>query len=577
MRGRVLLTSLSLAASAPLLLPVAARSETYSSLPPPPSASSAQDKQQYLLDLQVNGRVKNQLVTVTFRDGHYLVRAADLIQAGIPSSQITSTEMDVSTMPDVRAEYDSRGQRLLLSVPPAWLPAQHFAGESDKIRYPGNTSRGALLNYDLYASNTRSSSRLSLWNELRLFGDSGQLVTNGVWQHTLRGNDNTAGDRWLRYDSWWAGQDETRAIGWRVGDLISDALAWNNSVRLGGVQISRDFSIRPDIVTWPLPGFSGQAALPSTVDLFIDGYRNTRTAVQPGPWSLTNLPFVNGAGNAVVVTTDAVGRQVTTTLPFYVASDLLKPGLNDFAFSAGALRENYGLRSADYGEVATTVSWRHGLLEWLTLESHAETAQSLALAGGGVQLRAGALGVVNGALARSQLAGSSGQQLSVGYQYQHPGFSVGAQHIQRSVSYGDLALYAARRAAPRQAENATLSRRSTTLNGSVSLQRFGSLGAAWIDVTGGEGDRTQLLNLTWSNSVWGNSTLYLSATRDRTRDNWSGSLSLIVPLGSLSNLSASLERTAEGQQAQRLAWSRAMPSDGGVAWDASWGPPAAAS
>ncbi|MEI2684790.1 fimbria/pilus outer membrane usher protein, partial [Erwinia aphidicola] len=115
-----------------------------------------------------------------------------------------------------------------------------------------------------------------------------------------------------------------------------DSLAWSSSVRLGGIQIARDFSVRPDLVTYPLPSFSGQAAVPSTVDLFVNGYKTSSNSVQPGPYSLTNMPFVNGAGNAVVVTTDAQGRRVSTTLPFYVASDLLKSGLSDFSFSAGA-------------------------------------------------------------------------------------------------------------------------------------------------------------------------------------------------------------------------------------------------
>ncbi|WP_256742673.1 hypothetical protein, partial [Cronobacter sakazakii] len=73
------------------------------------------------------------------------------------------------------------------------------------------------------------------------------------------------------------------------------------------------------------------------------------TDLAPGPFTLTNLPYINGSGDAVLVTTDALGRQVSTTLPFYVASELLKPGLSDGSFSAGALRRNYGVKNFDYG------------------------------------------------------------------------------------------------------------------------------------------------------------------------------------------------------------------------------------
>lgn len=80
----------------------------------------------------------------------------------------------------------------------------------------------------------------------------------------------------------------------------------------------------------------GDAAVPTSVDLFINGYRSGSTQLQPGPFTLTNLPYINGAGDAVLVTTDALGRQVSTTLPFYVTSDLLKQGLSDGAVTWAA-------------------------------------------------------------------------------------------------------------------------------------------------------------------------------------------------------------------------------------------------
>ena len=169
--------------------------------------------------------------------------------------------------------------------------------------------------------------------------------------------------------------------------MISDSLNWSNSVRIGGLRYGRDFSLRPDLVTWPLPAFSGEAAVPSSVDLFIDGYRAGSTQLQPGPFSLTNLPYVNGAGNAVLVTTDALGRQVSTVLPFYVDSELLSPGLSDGAITLGALRRSYGVDNFDYGPAVASGSYRYGVTDWLTMESHAESAQSLALGGIGSIVR----------------------------------------------------------------------------------------------------------------------------------------------------------------------------------------------
>ena len=110
-----------------------------------------------------------------------------------------------------------------------------------------------------------------------------------------------------------------------VGDVISDALSWSTSVRMGGISYGRDFSLRPDLVTGRCRRFPARR-LSRPRSIFINGYRSGSTRLQPGPFTLTNLPYINGAGDAVLVTTDALGRQVSTTLPFYVSSDLLKQG-----------------------------------------------------------------------------------------------------------------------------------------------------------------------------------------------------------------------------------------------------------
>lgn len=553
------------------LTPGTTLAETYSSLPPPPGLQNQGNGQQYMLELVVNQQARGDIVTVEQRDGHFWLRSGDLQRAGLPLDKLgQQPQIDVSALPQVKVEYDDARQRLLLTVPPGWLPGQVIGEAQNGPRYPGRTSNGALINYDLYASRTdNSGTRLSAWNELRLFGAAGQFSSNGVWQQQLEGSNSYQDDGYIRYDSWWSNENENAAISWQVGDLVTDSLAWSNSVRLGGVRIGRDFGVRPDLVTYPLPAFSGQAAVPSTVDLFINGYRSSQANVQPGPWSLTNVPFVNGAGDAVITTTDAVGRRITTTLPFYVSSSLLKSGLSDYAFSAGAIRQNYGIKNFDYGAAAASGSYRYGMTDWLTLESHAEGSDSLAMGGVGGLLRVGSWGVVNGAVAQSQLDGQTGTQYSWGYQYNNRWFNLGTQHTQRSRDFGNLALVGSR-AGTDAGSSYALSRRSAQYSASVSLNRFGSVGAAYIDITGGRGDRTRLWNLSWSKNLWGNSSLYVSASRDQQEKSWTGAISLVIPFGEQGSAAISTERDQLGRDNQRLYVSRAMPSDGGIAWDASW-------
>jgi outer membrane usher protein len=66
----------------------------------------------------------------------------------------------------------------------------------------------------------------------------------------------------VRYDTTLLMTNEDDATTWTAGDVISDALSWSSSVRMGGISYGRDFSLRPDLVTWPLPEFSGKRPCP---------------------------------------------------------------------------------------------------------------------------------------------------------------------------------------------------------------------------------------------------------------------------------------------------------------------------
>ncbi len=80
---------------------------------------------------------------------------------------------------------------------------------------------------------------------------------------------------------------------WTVGDAISSGLSWSGSVRFAGIQVARDFALRPDLVTIPLPRYFGDAAVPATVDVFVGAAKVFETDIDPGPFELQNLPVVN--------------------------------------------------------------------------------------------------------------------------------------------------------------------------------------------------------------------------------------------------------------------------------------------
>lgn len=532
-------------------------------LPPAPRSLDEVADARLYLELVINQMNTGRVIEIEQRGGHLFAPLADLRSVGLTLPDVVGPSVDLQSVTGLRSEYDTNGQRLLLDAPPEWLPAQMIGSRSAFTRTRALSSFGALFNYDLYLNDVdRGGAYLAAWNEVRVFDSWGTLSNTGQYRRSFGVGTSSNGSSlngYRRYDTTWRYSDDESLLTFEAGDVVTSALPWSSSVRVGGVQVSRDFAVRPDLVTYPLPQFAGEAAVPSSVDLFINGYKSSSAQLQPGPYTLTNVPYINGAGEAVVVTTDALGRQVSTTVPFYVTSSLLQKGLSDYSLAVGALRRDYGLRDFGYGLTATSGSLRYGWSDTFTLETHVEAAQTFGLGGVGGNLRLGNFGVLNGAVSQSHADVGSGHQTSLGYQYNNSRFGVSYQRQQRTGEYADLSVI--------DSAYYRLSRQSNQLTMSVNLDRYGSLGAGYFDITAGDNSRTRLLNLSWSRSMWGNSSIYLSANREIGDANWALQAQVVVPFDLRGTLSVGMERNAAGKTRQTVNYSQAVPSQGGVGYN----------
>ncbi|MGE3303483.1 MAG: hypothetical protein AB7M12_10255, partial [Hyphomonadaceae bacterium] len=237
---------------------------------------------------------------------------------------------------------------------------------------------GVMMNYDLAVTQLSGRTRVGGLFDLGASLPIGPSVEAGFLADSDRAMVRL--DSALRFDF------PDRRFGARIGDAITAPGAWGGAARFGGVKIATDFTLDPRFVSFPTPSLSGAAAMPATVDVFVDGaLRETRRAAA-GPFTIADPPVVAGAGIARLVITDALGREEIATRAFYVAPSLLKPGVADFSIDAGFLRWSFGARSADYRDGAAAITYRRGLLSGLTGEARAEAgsgaeAAGLALAG----------------------------------------------------------------------------------------------------------------------------------------------------------------------------------------------------
>jgi outer membrane usher protein len=111
--------------------------------------------------------------------------------------------------------------------------------------------------------------------------------------------------------------------------------------------------MRPGFVTMPQLTLAGEAALPSTVEVLVNNARRVSQQVQPGPFELTNVPVITGAGELNRVVRDLLGRETIVQQSYYASPRLLAPGLADFSFEAGWLRTGYGQDGTTGGALLT--------------------------------------------------------------------------------------------------------------------------------------------------------------------------------------------------------------------------------
>ena len=532
-------------------------------LPPPPEpmagAEAAEGSTLLYLEVEVNGRASGELVAVRQRGPHYEIDAALLRRLRVRTDQPDGTAVAVDALPGVSVAYDSLAQRLRIDVPPDWLPLQTLSAEpADEVALSRGT--GFLMNYDVYATRTRGLTAASVWSEQRLFGAYGVVSHTGVLRHASGGT----GNGYLRYDTAWTDTDAGSATAWTAGDLITGALPWTTPVRLGGVQWARNFAARPDLVTYPMPEFAGQAAVPSAVDVFVNGFRAARHTVQPGPFTLGELPAVNGAGTASVVTTDALGRQVVATVPFYVSSQLLRPGWSDYSLSLGAVRRGYGLRSFAYGRPAATGVLRRGLSDAVTVEAQAQAGRGLAVLGVGGLARWGTLGIFNASLTRGRATPGDavsadrrgGWQWSAGYQYQTPRGGISVQETRRASGFGDAGDYGG---------GSLRSARSTRQINASRVLGSASIGAGWIDLRGAGAERSRVAYASYSMPMGRDAFFSLTAGRTVETGETQVRAQLTYLLDALLTAQAAAAHTGAGTQGE-LGLQRSLPSDGGFGW-----------
>lgn len=493
-------------------------------------------------------------------DHNKLYASADsLRRIGIRLPPQTPDPVSLSDIPQLEVHYNAALQSLTLTAPLALLDRGTTQLNQQSATNPtASTARGLLLNYDLYASQ-ESNNNASAYTELRAFSALGVLSSTQIARYISDNSGYNLNNGITRLDTSWRSSFPENVLAVTVGDTLTSSLNWSRPTRIAGLQIGTDYNLQPYTPTTPLPSFFGSATLPSSVELYMNGVKYYNGEVPSGNFEINTLPTINGAGNAQVTMTDALGKTTVQSFSFYNDQSLLRSGLTEWSAEVGVVRNNYGYTSFDYASTpAFSGTWRRGFSNSFTAGAHGEATESLVNVGFSSDwIPGGRGGTLSTALAVSADAGKQGFLYSIGYRWNNERFSFSTTTIATVNDYHDVATRYGE--APPSLNQSTVVGYNTDMLGNFSLGylQFRSPGESTQRYT----------NVNWYKSL--TERVYLNAGLNQNIDNSRDrSLYLMLSVSFENNISASSTvQRSNDQMSYTLNASQTQPSDGGWGWN----------
>lgn len=187
---------------------------------------------------------------------------------------------------------------------------------------------------------------------------------------------------WRRDDTRLVRDFEENLLRVTVGDLSLLTTGYQSSTPMGGISVSRQFSIQPYLNVRPLNRTELLLKNPSTIEVYVnDGFVNRITA-PAGPIEISEFPLFSGINKVDLKITDYAGQTEWVNLNLLFDSQLLGKGIHQFAYQVGAPSERVREDRRYYDQnVTTSLFHRVGLSDHFTLGASFQKDEKTLLGG----------------------------------------------------------------------------------------------------------------------------------------------------------------------------------------------------
>lgn len=214
---------------------------------------------------------------------------------------------------------------------------QSYGGEPvEQALFSGYINTHSIQSYQYpITSSSHGNIRQPFQSKLDLNSNYATYILESSTQYTEKSTKP-----WQRQDIKLTHDLEDHLLRISVGEFSTSGVGFQTGREIGGVSISKNFSISPLKLFQPLNRTSIILKRPSMVEIYVNGAFATRINHIAGPLELRDYPLVSGQNDVELRITNDVGEVETTNLSLFHDSTLLQEGLHQFTYQVGNLQES---------------------------------------------------------------------------------------------------------------------------------------------------------------------------------------------------------------------------------------------
>lgn len=262
------------------------------------------------------------------------------------------------------------------STSPSKISGYLNINATQQLKYLQDISFDTSALYSYYG--TKSDIRQPLYCNF----DGALNVFNAVVEGGFQYNESHKDKLFIRKDVRLVYDIPRSALRLSAGDVYYATSDYQSSISLGGISVSKDYSLTPHVLTYPVGEQEFKLEEQAEVEVWINEVMIKKMVLDPGTHNINNFPFVSGQNEVKIVIRDFSGREETINFSFLYEGQLLAKGISQYSFAAGFPSEQVNNKyHYDDDKPFVSAMYRRGITNQFTLETYGQAFDSAGIFG----------------------------------------------------------------------------------------------------------------------------------------------------------------------------------------------------